>query len=154
MAKKKALTFAEVEDAVLNLSIQDFLTLANKYAVLTGADIKEQIHSVIQYDLQNQLIKCGANKTCPYCGFKIISSRGKRDNINRYECNNCGKSFTVFTNTILEKTHSPWDAWVAVVHGLFHDLALDDLVAEIDKYAPGIDRRTISTMRHKVTHCK
>ncbi len=52
---------------------------------------------------ENELINSFTITKCKYCNSENIRKKGfTRNNIQRYICNDCGKSFTPVTNTIFE----------------------------------------------------
>jgi transposase-like protein len=46
---------------------------------------------------------------CPYCKSMKV---GKRRKDNRFNCNNCNKSFSVTTNTNIHNTRLPLKTWL------------------------------------------
>ena len=91
---------------------------------------------------------------CPYCHSQIIVKDGSRGAIKRFHCRDCNKTFTVFTNTIMEKTKLSWDVWVNILKMILANESLDNMTSILtDGFSLyGLDRRTVSTIRHKLLH--
>ena len=75
-------------------------------------------------------------------------------NTIKFYCKDCGKFFTLFTNTILEKTKYPWEVWVKVLEMTINYISIDDMVTILQKdyKLSSIDRRTVMYWRHKLIH--
>ena len=65
-------------------------------------------------NFQQRLEKLKINSSCPCCNSQIIVKNGKENYVQRYGCKDCGKYFTLLTNTVLEKTKWYWDIWIKV----------------------------------------
>ena len=51
---------------------------------------------------------------CPHCGNEKVYHKKKRPKV--YDCNYCGNSFSVFKNTIFEKTSTDLQKWFFAIH--------------------------------------
>lgn len=66
------------------------------------------IHYFIQKRYNNQPV-------CPHCGYvERISHNTKRPRY--FQCNNCGNSFSVFRDTIFEKSTTDLRKWIYAIH--------------------------------------
>ena len=56
--------------------------------------------------------------------------------LQRFLCKDCNKKFTLFTNTMLEKTKYPYFVWVDVVEAVLNNTTIEDLQARLnDRYS-------------------
>lgn len=150
----RKITNDDIFSAVEKMELADFLKLINHYSETADANFEKEKIFLVQKDLQKHLETHNINKCCPYCGSSIITTHGYRNGIKRMKCGDCDKTFTLFTGTIMEKTKYSWDIWVKVVEMILNNLSLDTMtkVFTDDFKLYGLDRRTISTWRHKITH--
>ena len=59
-------------------------------------------------------------KYCPYCGSIDFCRAGfNRSGIQRYKCNDCGRRFSPFTNTIFDEKKIPISEWIEYLLHLF-----------------------------------
>ena len=72
-----------------------------------------------KYDTQEKCIahlekiKWNGVPVCPYC--EKTEHISKRKNEFRYQCNNCGRSFSVLIDTIFEDTNLPLPFWFVLI---------------------------------------
>ena len=84
---------------------------------------KESISQIIQ---RNKIkIKC------PHCKGKAIK-HGTKNNIQRYKCSKCNRTFSNTTNTITYKTHFSFNKWIKFVHCELLGLTIAQTAKEID----------------------
>ena len=150
----RKITNDDIFSAVEKMELVDFLKLIEHYSNVTEAKFDNEKATLIQKDLQKHLEAHNVNKCCPYCNSAIVVSHGYRGSIKRMKCCNCDRTFTLFTGTIMEKTKFPWKVWVKVVEMTLNNLSLDTMTKILtdDFRLYGLDRRTVSTWRHKITH--
>lgn len=87
-----------------------------------------------------------AGHCCPFCGSVAVSKNGKRpDGVQRYICKDCGKSFTVRSNSIVARAHKDMNTWELFIECMMNGLSLRK-TAEIC----GINKNTAFVWRHKV----
>ena len=99
-------------------------------------DAKESISQIIQ---RNKIkIKC------PYCKGKTIKY-GTKNNIQRYKCLECNRTFSNTTNTITYKTHFRFNKWIKFIHCELLGLTIVQTAKEIDVTEP-----TVFSWRHKL----
>ncbi|TAL67803.1 MAG: IS1595 family transposase [Bacteroidetes bacterium] len=58
-------------------------------------------------------IRWGKLPTCPYCNEQ--EHIADRKNEFRYQCNNCGRSFSVLVDTVFEDTNMPLPIWFQLI---------------------------------------
>ncbi len=55
-------------------------------------------------------------KECPKCHSTNYRKKGKnRLGVSRFVCKNCGKTYSILTETPLENTQYKWNVWVTVL---------------------------------------
>lgn len=152
MAKK--LTTADLQEQLNTLSLSEVLSMLKAYSEATGTDISEAKNRLVTDDLQNRLSTYGINTTCPHCGSENYIRNGSNDNIKRFKCKDCGKSFTLFSGTILEKTKYHWDIWVEVVWKVLNDFYLEDMQTILinDFGLTDLNYKTVFLWKHKIVH--
>jgi len=94
----------------------------------------------------------GVNQHCPKCGPGKIVKNGKRNHIQRYKCMDCGTQFTLFTDTIMEKTKWDWNIWVEVMRLTLNNTSIAEMkhILAKDFGCFGIDQKTLLLWRHKI----
>lgn len=122
------------------------------YSKSTGTDISTAKKKLITDDFQNRLFNNGINTNCPYCKSNNIVGFGKNGNIKRFKCKDCNKTFTLFTNTILEKTGYHWDIWIAVLHMVLNDRPTEYIQEVLikDYGLKDINYKTVFLWKHKL----
>ena len=124
----RKITKDDVQKKLNTLSIDEILGMLNTYSMATGEDISVAKKKLIVDDLQNRLLANNINSTCPNCGSYHIIKKGTRANgIKEFMCKDCNKKFTLFTNTILEKTQYHWDIWVKVVEMVLNHYPIEHM---------------------------
>ena len=107
------------------------------------------------YDrLQAKLWSHGINSSCPYCGSKDIYSNGWNGNVRRLKCKECGKIFSLFSGTILEKSQFGWDVWVKMTEMHLNGYPMENML-NVFKIDYGIESLKISKIfnwKHKLLH--
>lgn len=132
-----------------------FKQLVTAYANGDGLDAGRVWSGAVYAVSEQHLIKLGVNRACPGCGSVAVVHNGVSGaGIQRYLCQDCAKSFTRFTGTLLEKSRLPWDVWVEVLRMTLNDDALQTMktVLELDFGCEGINIKTLFAMRMKLIH--
>ena len=135
------------------LSKRDMRKLITNYLKENGGQMDSRYERLVLTDLEYHLKELGVNDTCPKCGSKIIVHNGKRSNgIQRLRCSECGKSFTYFTGTILEKTKFHWDLWIEVIYQMLHNSSIKTIkkILVEDRHIDSITNATIEKWRYKI----
>lgn len=150
----KKLTLDEILKALNNLSTSEVLYLLNEYAKTMHKDVSREKRSIIINDLQDNLILNKINKSCPHCNSTIIVKNGRKNGIMMFKCKSCGKNFTLFTNTILEKTKYSWDVWIDMVWYTLNGESIKTMQQYlIERYnIEGLNYKTIFMWKHKIIH--
>lgn len=150
----KKLTLDEILKALNSLSTSEVLYLLNEYAKTTHKDVSREKRSIIINDLQDNLILNKVNKSCPHCNSTIIVKNGRKNGVMMFKCKSCGKNFTLFTNTILEKTRYSWDVWIDMVWYTLNGTSIKKIRQYLIAHhnIEGIDYKTVFMWRHKIIH--
>lgn len=148
----KKITNEDIQKKLNTLSLNEILSMLKTYSTVNSADISKVKNILITDDLQNRLIENNINNSCPYCKSKNIVSFGKNGNIKRFKCKDCGKTFTLFTNTILEKTKAYWDIWVKVLEMTLNNYPLEHIQETLikDYGMDDLNYKTVFLWRHKL----
>lgn len=102
---KRSITHDEVLKYLETLPYDKFKQVVEHYASVKSTSFKSEMDTLVTMNLQSRLEKLNINRSCPKCDSKNISKNGKRSNgIPEFKCKDCCCKFTLFTNTILEKT--------------------------------------------------
>lgn len=152
MAKK--ISVNELQKHINTLSMSEILTILDTYSKTNGENIANVRNRLITDDLQVRLEANGINTSCPDCHSTNISKYGRNGNIRRFKCKDCGKTFTLFTGTILEKAKYHWDVWVEMVYWVLNDFTMEKIQEnlEADFGLLGIDHKTVFHWVHKIVH--
>ena len=150
----KNISKEEIQQAINNLPFVQFKEIIEGYVTQNGVDCRQQIDAIITNSLQDKLLQHGINSTCPECGSKHIGKWGKRKEIQVFKCKDCGKQFTLFTGTILEKTRWHWEIWVKVLEMVLNGFSIQDMlnVLVTDYGCDGINPKTVWLWRMKLIH--
>lgn len=149
--KQFALLLGQIGD----LSPAQFKELVKAYAGQTEQDTKRVWEQSVYAVSEQHLADLSINQACPGCGSTEVVHNGLTDaGVQRFQCQDCGKNFTRFTGTLLEKSRYPWEVWVEVLKMVLNDNSLADIksVLEQDFGCEGIDIKTVFAMRMKLIH--
>lgn len=139
-------------DSLDGLSKRELQQVITKAIKAKGFQDKS-VTRAINKELEEQLKELKINDSCPNCGSKIIVSNGRRENgIQRLKCTDCGKQFTYFTGTILEKTKYSWDMWVEFIYLMISNTSLKKTQQILinDYHCTSISYPTIFNWRMKI----
>ena len=154
MAKTK-ITMENVSDFINTLPYAQFKALVEGYVAHSKTSFDDEMKRLVTVNWQSRLEKLGVNSTCPKCGSSIVVKNGKRSNgIQRYLCSECNNRFTLFTETILEKTRWHWDVWIKVLELTLNNYSIEKTVNVLEKdyHCTGIDPKTVWLWRLKLIH--
>lgn len=137
-----------------SLSLQDVLKLLEGYTAINKTELTGYKEKLISEDLQKHLAEAGVNSVCPGCHSKNICKNGPRNNVQTYKCTVCGRGFTLFSETIMEKTRYPWDVWVKVVEMTINAIPVEDMLQILrqDYNENSLTYRTVFNWKHKIIH--
>lgn len=113
----KTINKKDVKDVLRNATLQDKLEFIAAIEE-SGVDCTGKKEKLIADDYFSILSSNGVNSVCPHCKSNHIAKDGKRSYTQRFLCKDCNKKFTLFTNTMLEKTKYPYFVWVDVVESV------------------------------------
>lgn len=147
--------FAMLQAQMADLSPEQFKSLVQTYAKANGGDTRREWDKSIFVVSEQHLVDLGINRACPACGSIAVVHNGLTDaGIQRFRCQDCGRSFTRFTGTLLEKSRFPWEVWVEVLRMTLNDDSLETmqtLLSQDFAYAcEGINVKTLFAMRLKL----
>lgn len=137
------------------LSPDQFKKLVQAYAKGGGLDAGRIWSSAVYSVSEKKLATLGINRACPGCGSVAAVHNGiNAAGIQRLHCQDCGKNFTHFTGTLLEKSRFPWDVWVEVLRMVLNDDSLETIRTVLiqDFGCDGINLKTVFAMRMKLIH--
>lgn len=151
---KRQITFDEVLNYINTLPYNKFKEVVEHYSESTNANFETELEKMISLNFQQRLENIGINKICPKCNSKNIKKNGKRKYVQVFKCKECSTKFTLFTNTILEKTRWHWDIWIKVLEMTLNNASLPDMinVLERDYSCTGINYKTVWLWRMKLIH--
>lgn len=147
-------TMEELLKAIESLPFHQFKEVVNHYSTTKNTDFQTEMDSMVTASLQQRLISLGINSTCPNCGSEQVMKFGKRKDIQIFKCKSCGKRFTPFTGTILEKSRWHWDIWIKVLEMTINGYSIQAMVNVLqDDYGcDGINPKTVWLWRMKLIH--
>lgn len=140
------------EKYLYNLSVDELTEYLKEYDRRNKTKVLESIQALKMNDLQQRLEALNIVNYCPHCLSEDTKKNGKHNNIQRYLCKNCNKTFSLFTGTFLEDTNWSWEVWIKLVQMTINTTSLDKMVdiLEKDYQLEGINRKTVFLARHKL----
>lgn len=147
--------FQQMMEQMGTLTPAQFKALVQAYADKNGQNGERVWSSTVYSTSEQRLAALGINSACPNCGSIAVVHNGVNNaGIQRFRCQDCGKSFTRFTGTLLEKSRFPWEVWVTVLRMTLNSDSLKDIqtVLERDYGCEGINIKTVFSMRMKLIH--
>ena len=127
-------------DLVFSLSDKDFELL--QYAVATRKNREKYGVS----NFEELAVKCNRVPTCPICGSDNAVSFGySPEGLPRYRCSECGKHYTLLSNTIFHSTNKSFDTWA-----LYLTLMTFNVPLEMAGEVCGMSHPTAMLWRQKV----
>ena len=127
-------------DLVFSLSDKDFELL--QYAVATRKNREKYGVS----NFEELAVKCNRVPTCPICGSNNAVSFGySPEGLPRYRCSECGKHYTLLSNTIFHSTNKSFDTWA-----LYLTLMTFNVPLEMAEEVCGMSHPTAMLWRQKV----
>ncbi len=148
-------SFIKLLEAVGELTPIQFKELTKAYATKNRLSEKAVWESAVYGIAEQHLIKAGVNSCCPDCGSVSVSCNGKsKAGIQVYLCRDCGKTFTRFSGTLLERSRYPWDVWVEVLRMVLNDDSIEKMKIRLikDFGCEGISNETLFHMRMKLIY--
>ena len=115
----------ELVEQLGSMSVNRFLNTVMEASEKRGVKLDRFVADAVAKDIQAHLTANGFQPTCPKCHSTRVVKNGKRGEIQRYRCKDCGTWLTALTGTILEKTNYTWDVWVEVVHGMLNGVGIE-----------------------------
>lgn len=100
------------------------LEIAKKYFHSLNKEERQEFLKLCRnYEEDNTRSKVPTHnqKVCPHCHKEHIVKFGKKGNIQRYICKDCGKTFTSTTNTIFFHTRKSTKVWKKYIEMMFED---------------------------------
>ena len=152
--KTKKITTKELQEKLNTLSLSELLTILDGYSTSKGENLQKIKEKLVVEDLQTRLMQNKINCSCPYCNSTNVIKFGKNGNVNRFKCKDCGKAFTLFTNTILEKTKYHWDIWVKMVQLTILNEPIETIlkILQKDYGLTNLNYKTVFLWKHKIIH--
>lgn len=85
------------------------------------------------------------NSNCPHCHSNHIVKIGKLSGNQRFKCKDCGKNFTITTNTVFQSTKKSLSVWYKYIDLMSKKLSLREIAKELN-----INLKTAFYWRHKI----
>lgn len=104
------------------------------FTTLSREDISKEI-------CENKFTK---DIVCPHCKSENTMKHGKYNNVQRYRCKDCNKTFSAYTNTPMYRTKLP-DKWIAFLECMVKGMTLRQSMEEIE-----VHYTTLFYWRHKI----
>lgn len=151
---KKQMNLSEVIAFVENLPYAQFKSVVEHYSQKQNSDFSATLSQITTSNFEQRLEQLNINGTCPECDSNCVVKNGKRNHIQQFKFKDCGKRFTRFTGTILEKTRWHWDIWIKVLEMTINSYPIQDMinVLESDYGCTGINYKTVWFWRLKLIH--
>lgn len=89
--------------------------------------------------------KKNPNPKCVFCSGDHVRKVGSKSGRQRYQCQDCKKTFSETTHTIMENSHSTKEAWRQVIADTVDGFSVDHTADIL-----GVHHETAFIMRHKV----
>ena len=85
--------------------------------------------------------------TCPWCGSSLVIKFGMRNGKQRYRCHNndCGKTFTTSTHTVMYHSQLSQEIWMEFLMDTLEGRSLD-----YSAHRLGFSHQTAFNLRHKI----
>lgn len=152
---KESISFEEVLGFLEDLPYSKFRELVSHYSSHHDKNLEQEIHHIVILDLESRLEKLNLHKQCPKCQSTKVVRNGKRANeIQEYKCKDCSTKYTLFTGTLIEKTHYDWESWVKVLEMTLNNYSLHKMIDILEEeYGyKGINYKTVWHWRMKLIH--
>jgi len=125
-----------------------FNQLLKELVHLTDAQEKKLIDHIQTPDPEHKIIaaleqRLIDNPECPHCHSGVINRHGKKNNMQRYRCKNCLKTFTATTHTPLARLRYK-EKWLDYLEGMLSSKVLRQAAADYN-----ISLRTSFRWRHR-----
>ena len=124
----------------MKTKIEELLELVKK---LPEACLDEAIEKIKQIKSENEKEK--PTKACPHCKCEKTNRNGKKDGKQRYYCNECGKTYTDTTNTVMYNSHYGETVWKQVTQETIEGQSIDKTAKKL-----GLSHEAVFNMRHKI----
>lgn len=95
-------------EQVGSMTPAQFKQLVQAYAGQSGQDTGRVWSETVYSVSEQHLAALGVNRAYPACGsIAVVHNGTNAAGIQRLHCQDCGKNFTRFTGTLLEKSRFP-----------------------------------------------
>lgn len=86
----------------------------------------QERHPPLNTTGEDELINSFVPETCPYCGYNRFQKYGRtRNNVQRYRCNACEKTFTPVTGTIFDQHKISISEWMEYTINLLRYVSIN-----------------------------
>lgn len=133
-------TFNNIEDSLRELNINEKKRLLTLLKQSLG--FSNHIDDELINEIKESKFKDGFY--CPHCNCKHIVRYGKNNNIQRYKCKECGKTFTEMSFSPLNRTRHA-DKWLLFIECMIEGYSLRKSAEIVD-----VTYVTLFYWRHKI----
>ena len=117
----------------------------------TNLDVDE---TKLEDELMDELKSVGYEVRCPNCDNLYVVKNGKaKSGLQKYKCKNCGKIFTIFTNTVFDSTRYPISVIFKLIYSMIDANSISILQNKLLLTYPNtynFDLNTLSLLRLKI----
>ena len=148
----KVTSINDIQNKVNTLSYDQVKSILRTYSRVNKISLSE-LQTIFSRGVSEKKLRDNKiNRVCPYCKCSIVVRNGNKNDISHFKCKMCGKQFTMFTGTIMEKTRYPWEVWVFILQSILNNLTTSKTTAMLkyDYNYSSIDKKTVFLIKHKL----
>lgn len=148
----------DLQDRIKGLNSKEMTELIIGFAKNDAKERNKLLRRFSVETINEKLLENGVIPTCTSCGEDNkynLSKNGVRSNgLQTFKCKTCNTQFTLFSDTIFEKTRYHWDIWVKVLQMTLVYTPLETMreILIKDYGATSINIKTVWLMRIKLAY--
>ena len=140
-----------ITNAVMELNPTELSQIVNEYNKTHGSSVDTE--DTLKDEMERKLIAALSPVKCIYCNSDVAKNgKHTESGLQRFKCKNCGRKFTLLSNTILDKSPIPWNVWVLVLQYMLGYQSIEDIhyLLIANHHIPSISESTVSIMTKKL----